>query len=301
MQPCAKCASSVPDGRTSCQICGAELDPATSKASGPTGLQAPVLSASPAAQDVDAQNLPGIPGVDRPDAPEDVLAKQIGGGAPRASGGVELRRTLAGDIIEVPVSGPVRAGGPLLGDTKPGGPPPRPIPTAGGPRRSSLPPQKQSAMDGEDGGGGGTSSVGLILVILLVIVLAGGAGGYWYWQQSRPAAAVTLFMESVNAHKWNEVYDQMELPAQVSQQLTKETFQQMMSLMGSNLKIGSVKIEGTTITGDTAKVKVTATTTIGAASKTDTTDIPLRMVNGIWKIDFASGGAGLPGVGAPGR
>lgn len=305
MQQCPKCASTVPDGRTECQICGAEMDPETTKVTGPTGLQNPVNGPRPLTGDEDLGPMPGIPGIDRPAEADDVLAKQIGGGQPAPQGGVELRRTLSGEVIEVPVAAPQRAGGPMLGRAGASGTPPRPIPTAGpaGRSGSAVPPLRSSAGPtrsvGDEGEAGGKSSAGVVLLVLLILVLAGAAAGYWYWQQTRPAAAVTLFMESVNAKKWDAVYDQVELPAQAKQAVSKDLFVKVMGMVGSQLTIDSYTIKGTKIEGDTAKVTVDSAVSVGAKKSSSTGDISLKKVDGVWKIDATSGAPSVPGMSVP--
>lgn len=299
MQQCPKCGSSVPDGRTTCQICSAELDPEQSKVAGPIGLQTPTAPQRPAEED-DPANRPGIPGIDRVRDEDDVLQKQIGGGAPQASaGGVELRRTLAGDVIEVPVAPPPKAGGPMLGQTSQPGRGPSPIPRRAGPGGSTLPPLRtgRGPVRGiEEGSGGSGSKIGVVLLILVLLLGGGGAGGYWYWQQTRPAAAVTTLMENLKAKNWGGVYDQIELPAQAKQFANRDTFIKVMGVLGANLRIDSYKVERGTITGDTATVKLTVTGKRGSESGTDTTEVPLRKVEGVWKIDVTAVGKALPGL-----
>jgi hypothetical protein len=304
MQQCPKCGSSVPDGRTTCQICSAELDPQEAKVAGPIGLQAP-LAPRAVAEDDDPANRPGIPGIDRPQEGQDVLSKQIGGGAQAAAtGGVELRRTLAGDVIEVPVAGPVRAGGPMLGQSPSQGQPMRPIPRQPAPGGPTIPPLRTGAgptrgVSAEGTGSG--SKAGIILLILVLLLGGGGAGGYWYWQQTRPAAAATLFFEAVQAKNWSSVYDQIELPAQAKGIVTRDAFVKLMGLVGSQIKIDSFKVVSSTINGDTATVKMSVTGTLGKKSATtDTTDLNLRKVDGVWKIDATGAARGLPGL-MPGK
>lgn len=303
MQQCPKCASSVPDGRTTCQICSAEMDPEVSKVSGPVGLQAP---AAPMAflDDDDPANKAIIPGLDRPAPEQDVLQKQIGGGAAAPTGGVELRRTLSGDVIEVPVAGPQRAGGPMMGQASSGGQArsgmPQPIPRQAGPGGGpTIPPMRSGgAVRGsqtEEGGGSG-SKLGVILLVLILLLGGGGAGGYWYWQQTRPAAAATLFMDSLQQKNWGAVYDQIELPAEAKGMLNRDGFVSLMGTVGSNLKVESYKVEGATITGDTAKVKVRVVATMGKNKSDKTEEMPFRQVNGVWKLDATAGARSLPGL-----
>lgn len=305
MQQCPKCGSSVPDGRVQCQICGAEMDPESARTAGPTGLQNPVLGPKPLTEEEAADLRPGIPGIDRPGVrPEDetdVLAKQIGGGAAAApQGGVELRRTLSGEVIEVPISAPPRAGGPMLGRSGPT-PPPTPIPTARPGGRPTVPPLRSGAgpvLAGE-GASARKSSAGIILVVIVLLILAGGAAGYWYYQQTRPAAAVTQLIEDLNKHNWGAVYDQIELPSQLKSLVTRDMFQQAMALFGSNLKIESYEITGSKIDGDKATVSVKATTSVGGKQHSSSGDVNLVRVNGVWKLDASGGAPRLPGVGAP--
>ncbi len=300
MQQCPKCASSVPDGRTTCQICSAELDPEQTKVVGPIGLQTPVQPQRPA-DDVDPAKLPGIPCIDRVADETDVLQKQIGGGGQQAAtGGVELRRTLAGDVIEVPVSAPPKAGGPMLGQSAPTGRGPAPIPRQAGPGGSSLPPLRTGrgpvrGVEEETGGSGG-SRVGVVLLVLVLLFGGGGAGGYWYWQQTRPAAAVTEFMEDLKAKNWGGVYDRVELPSQIKQLVNRDAFVKGMGVVGSGIQVDSYKVEGSSISGDTAKVNLTVTGKMGGESGTNTREVTLRKVDGVWKIDATGAGNALPGL-----
>lgn len=303
MQQCPKCFSSVPDGRTECQICGAALDPEAAKTAGPLGLKDPTQGPRPLTEEEAAELRPGIPGIDRGGAPQemDVLAKQIGGGMPAQQGGVELKRTLSGEVIEVPVSTPQRPGGPMLGRGAGPVPPPSPIPTARPGGRPVVPPLRTGAgpvVAGEAAARSG-SSAGVLLVILLVIVLAAGGGGYWYWLQTRPAATVREFVENVNKHDWGAVYDQIELPAQLKGALTKDAFRQLMALGGGSLKIENYEIKGSRIEGDTATVNLAATVSIGSFKQTDTNEVKLRKVDGVWKIDATSGAPRMPGMATP--
>ncbi|NLH99901.1 MAG: hypothetical protein GX446_10490 [Chthonomonadales bacterium] len=296
MQQCPKCASSVPDGRTTCQICSAELDPAQSKAVGPTGLQTPVV-ARPLAEE-EPTIKPGIPGIDRPSEDDDVLAKQIGGAQPAASGGVELRRTLAGDVIEVPVAAPSRPGGPLAGDAA-HGPGPRPLPRQGGPGGGSIPPLRSGkgpvrAVESDSGGSG--SKLGVVLLVLLLLIGGGGAGGYWYWQQTRPAAAATLFFETFQQKKWGELYDQVILPDQVRSMVSRDMFERVMGAVGAGITVKSFKVESTKIEGDTATVKVSVSATIGGKDSNDTSDVMMKKVDGVWKVDGTAAARSVPGL-----
>jgi len=230
----------------------------------------------------------------------DVLAKQIGGGGAVQQGGVELKRTLSGEVVEVPVSSaPVRPGGPMLGRT-PGPAGPAPIPTVRPGGRPTVPPLRTGSgpvVAGEAARSG--SSAGIIIVVLLLIVLAGAAGGYWYWIQSRPKAAVVEFIENINKQDWGAVYDQVELPSQLRSILTKDAFTRLMSLVGSNLKVSSYEIKGSRIDGDTATVTVAVTVSAGGQTRSDTSDIKLRQINGEWKIDASAGAPRIPGMRIP--
>jgi hypothetical protein len=283
------------------------MDPETTKVTGPTGLQNPVNGPKPLASDEPLGVMPGIPGIDRPAGEVDVLAKQIGGGQQVVQSSTELRRTLSGDVIEVPLSAPARPGGPMLGvggASGPVGPPPRPIPTAGPAGRpgTSLPPLRAGGGPMRSVGSEsstGKSSVGIVLVVVLVLVLAGAAAGYWYWQQTRPAAAVTMMMENLSARKWDAIYDQIELPAQAKSMVTKDTFVKIMGMVGSQLKVESYEIKGSKIEGDTATVTLAATITVGNRKVSDTQDIPLRKVDGVWKVDASRGAQAMPGMPSP--
>jgi len=152
---------------------------------------------------------------------------------------------------------------------------------------------------GDEGGSGGKSSVGVVLLVLLILIVAGAAAGYWYWQQTRPAAAVSLFMQSVNDKKWDAVYDQIELPSQAKQMVSKDMFVSVMGMVGAKLKVESYTISGTKIDGDTAKVTVASTVSVGEKRSTSTGDLSLKKVDGVWKIDATSGAPSVPGMSVP--
>jgi hypothetical protein len=299
MQQCPKCASSVPDGRTTCQICSAALDPEASKTAGPIGLQAPLAPQAFADED-DPANKPAIPGIDRQPEEMDVLQKQIGGGSAMASGGVELRRTLSGDVIEVPVAAPQRPGGPMLGQAGPaqGRSPMQPIPRQSAPGGPSIPPMRSGggAVRGGETSGGGGSKLGIVLLILILVLGGGGAAGYWYWTQTRPAAAATEFMGSLQKKDWDKVYDQIELPSQARGMVNRDRFVKVMGIVGGNLTVESFAVEGSTITGDTAKVKMRVKASFGNQKSDKADDIPLKKVNGVWKVDATGGARGMPGM-----
>jgi len=254
-------------------------------------------------EDEAAEVLPGIPGIDRPGAKqeEDVLAKQIGGGAASApQGGVELRRTLSGEIIEVPVSPAPRTAGPMLGKSGPQSPPP--IPTARPSGRPTVPPLRAGSgpiIAGEEAAGK-KSSVGIIVTIIVIVLLAGAAAGYWYYMQLRPIAAVTQVIDDINRHNWGAVYDQIELPSEIKGMVTRDVFEKAMSMVGSNLKIEDYKVTSPRIEGDKATVTVTSTAVVGNKKNTSTSDVHLIKVNGVWKIDATGSMPKLPGMKVPG-
>lgn len=304
MQQCPKCFSSVPDGRTECHICGAAMDPEATKVAGPTGLQNPMQGPRPLTEQQAAELRAGIPGIDRggtsPQEPEvDVLAKQIGGAGVAQQGGVELRRTLSGEVVEVPVSTPVRPGGPMLGRSG-ATPTPAPIPTARPGGRPTVPPLRTGSgpvMAGD--AATSKSSAGVIVVILILILAAAGGFGYWYWMQTRPKVAVAQFLDTFNKRDWGALYDQVELPEQIKGMVTKDVFRQAMTLVGSNIQIESYEIKESRLEGDRATVTVAISASIGGQKRSDTSQIPLRKVDGVWKIDASAGAPQIPGLQIP--
>lgn len=301
MQQCPKCGCAVADGRTECNICGAALEGQAAGQVGPVGLQVPAGGPKPLTEE-EAQDIrAGIPGIDRPGEPVvDVLAMQIGGAQAAApQGGTEVRRTLSGEVIEVPVSSPQRPGGPMLGRS--GAVPPGSPPGPAGRPASTIPPLRTGrgpVIAGQAAAKSG-SSAGLIVLLLVIVLALGGAGGYWYWLQTRPVAAVHQLISDINAHNWGAVYDQIEFSPELKAVVTKDLFTQAMSLIGSQIKIDNYEIQGSKIEGDRSTVTVKGTSSVGGNQTTGTSDIKLVKVQGVWKLDALSGPPGVPGMRVP--
>lgn len=283
MQQCQRCGSGVPDGRATCQICSAPMAPAQ-----PEGGQQPErlpLAKPPADRD---EPQPGIPGLRPPTDP------QL---APTGEG--EVRRTLAGDVVEVPPPSP-RAAGPLAGQ-RPGVPGPA-APRPGGPMRpaSTLRPLGPSE-EAEERPRRSAAQIALTVVtVLLVLSAAGGGAGFWFYQtRVAPGVPVAAFMEAFKQKQWKQAYQQIELPAAQKAAVTEETFATGMNTLGSLVTLQSYKVNDIKVDGETARVNVTMVASgalLGGQTKTDTRDITVKRFDGVWKIDATSGGVPL---GAP--
>jgi hypothetical protein len=113
-------------------------------------------------------------------------------------------------------------------------------------------------------------------------------------------------MSAFQKKDWKTVYNLMELPPEQKSQLTEAMFSQVMQMVGNMVTLKSYKIGEVENKGDTATVKVTATASTPAlmgqpaGDKTGTNDIPLKLVDGKWKIDISAARGGMPGLGGIG-
>lgn len=318
MQQCPRCGSGVPDGRDTCHICKGPLKPvgaAPKKPAQPAqepaiGLAAQqpidVAAPGPLAGEPEEEGpdlAPGIPGLDNQLKQQDQYASS----APAQMGGPQMRTTLAGDVVEV--SQPEAAPFPGTGGAKQafpgtgGGPipPSRSMgPTTMGHPRSAGGPIMASERKSGGGGGGGVGA--MVFAILLVLVLAGGGGGWWWWQkQHAPAVAAEKYFAAFTAKDWKTVYEGTDIPAEYKDKVTPEVFAKGMDYIGNLVTLSDVKVGECTITGDQATVKVSYTAAVFGQTKTNNTDLPMKLVDGRWKVSGklpANGGKAqsLPGM-----
>ena len=157
-------------------------------------------------------------------------------------------------------------------------------------------------------------------VVIGLLVLGGlGAGGWWFLRpHTSPKTVVQQFDTAIGAQDWKTVYTLTEMPPEEKKKYpTADAFAAFMTgeldkaranpLAGAAVdaftkayqagQVGEPKIEG-----DTATVPVTMTFSLAVMGvkkeTTSTQQIPLRKINGAWKIDGmkgAMGGAGAPG------
>jgi hypothetical protein len=181
---------------------------------------------------------------------------------------------------------------------------PAPIPVARNRAASSR--SRPASTEAPKSGG-----VPAFVILLIVLVLAGaGAGGWWYWQQKQaPAKAAGQFFESIQKKDWKSMYNLIELAPEQKARATEEQFVAGMSMVGGMINIKKYEVGEATVTGDTAKVKVTVTASLNVpgmpgGDRTNTQEIPMKKINGKWKLDATSarGGSmpGLGGLGGPG-
>ncbi|MCX6358580.1 MAG: hypothetical protein NT029_02140 [Armatimonadetes bacterium] len=267
---CPKCGSTVPDGRTTCQICSGPIDPVKDQG-GPIGLKVPEARTAPPAGAGTIAPVSGVPGLAQP----------------AATPGVERRVSLSGEVIEVPIvqtrptAGPPTAGGPRPPSGGPAGPAPRAAGGIGMTRDERLaaaraPEQKSYA--------------GLIsaVVTLLVLAVAAMGGLMWYSNTALPANTATAFLEGIKAQKWAEVYDMVEFSAADRANTPKDKFVAQMEKMGKLATVTGFTVGEATVEGDTAKVKADVSVSIPmlGVSNTNAQSIPLKKAGFLaWKID----------------
>lgn len=246
--------------------------------------------------------IPGIPGLPTPGA-QPVQPNYLNqgaapmGGAPAGASG-EMRVSLTGEVLEVTPPTP-RASAPG-GYPRPGvggkpGAPPLPVrgpapsrPTGGARPRYGGPPPEES----EKSGGMSVWAV----VLLLVIVIGGGAGAFlWYQKQQAPKKAAENVMSLLVKKDWGGIYDATEMPDAKKSQFSlggadpKQAFVGFMNALGALVTFKDPKIGEMTSTGDTASVKVTVTVEGFGRASTETQEMPLKLVNGQWKVDGDKG------------
>ncbi len=286
---CPQCAKLVDDtSNTSCPHCFTQL-----------AAPAPQPGAAPVGQPTSGQPYPV-----QPPAPQQY--------APQLSRSGGTRVSLTGEVIEdhgQAGSSPSFVGG-AAAPRPPIGVSSRPVglakPKAAYGSRTEAPAKSGSP----------------IVPILLGLVLLGGvgAGGWWFLMpHSNPKTVVQKFDTAIAAQDWKTLYTLIEMPSEDKAKYpSADEFATTMSDQVS--KIRSNPIGGTfvdaflkayqtaqtgdaTITGDTATVPVTLTVSLAAMGKTSdqtsTQQIPLKKVNGVWKIDGIQGA--LSGAGALGK
>ncbi len=269
---CPRCGSGVAAEKTECPICGAVLPPPEQRPGAPRGLTAPVAPSGPPPLQTD-EPVAGIPGLplnpEEAPSPNYLQPNYLQPGQPGAPSTGSLRVSLTGETHEAPA--PSRTVG-LNGSD--------PIP-----RR----PVERERAPAKFGTGA------IVAVVLLILVLAGGAAGWWYWQkQHAPAQTVDRFFEAVQKKDWKTVYNMLEFP-EGQKKVSEDQFTMVMGTLGSLFVIKEYKIDKVETNGDTASVTVTVTTGVGGKSTTQTAPVPLKRVNGVWKLDAAPGKGGLPG------
>jgi hypothetical protein len=160
------------------------------------------------------------------------------------------------------------------------------------------------------------SSGGTIaLIAVIVLLLAGGAFGYWYYQQQQraPAVAAEKFFQAFQAKDWKTVAHLIDLTNMPSAGpgvlMSEDAVASQLEKIGGIVTISEYKVGAPTITGDDAKVNVSATVKISAAlgplagTKQQSGDLNMKRVNGEWKLAGVPGGGGLPSLsgGGPGK
>lgn len=304
MLQCPRCGSTVPDGRTSCQICMAEIDPATAKAQGPTGLQAPDVKPAPEDQ---APIVAGIPGVDRA---QPAQQPQPQAPMPGMAPATEVRRTLAGDIIEVPAAPPPRPATPAAQQQ----PVMRPIPAVGAPRTpvggpGRVAPRPQAGTPSPRPGApvtvasrSSSGSAGAVVAIIVVLLLAvAGGGGWWWWTtREQPKQAATQFLTAVQKGDWKVVYNDVEFSADQKKKMPEDTFVKVMGFIGRMATLKEFKVNSVAVADGKTTVSITTTTSgtlVPGGSQTKTSDLPMIKVGGAWKVDSTGAGNAMGGVG----
>ncbi len=298
---CERCGSGVPDANEKCQVCGAPMSaPATPvPAATPVTPAAPAAPAGPAAS---GEPVAGIPGIPTPSTTPEARPNYLQPTASAAPMGGDIRTSLTGEVMEVAQPSP-RGTGPGGYGPPPGAPQPKgrgPAPAAGPARRyAGMPTEKAEAKSG---------SGGMVAIILVVLLLAGGgAFGWWWWQkQQAPVRAVVKVHEAAKANDWRTVFHMVELPEQFKQQIEmaggidKVADFTATAMKSAGFVLKDYQVLESKTEGDTATVKVKTTETVRGADKTETTDVKLKLVNGEWKVDLSSLGAGRSGMGGLG-
>lgn len=160
----------------------------------------------------------------------------------------------------------------------------------------------------------------IVVFLIGLLVLGGlGAGGWWFLTpHSSPKAVVQKFDTAIAANDWKTLYSLIEMSADAkSQYPNADTFASSMTDQLAKARsnpLGTAVVDAftkayqtaqigePTVTGDSATVPVTITISLSlmgtTRDKTSTQQVPLRKVNGAWKIDGLQGalsGAGVPG------
>jgi hypothetical protein len=155
--------------------------------------------------------------------------------------------------------------------------------------------------------GGGT----VVAVVLGLLVLGGaGVGGWWFLTpHTTPRMVVQQFDTAIAAQDWKTVYTLTDIPADSKSKYPDATafasdMTTQIEKVHSNPMFGpavdaafkayqTAQVGEATITGDTAVVPITLKMSLPVMGQTieKSTDqqIPLRKVNGAWKIDGLKG------------
>lgn len=315
MITCPRCGNAVDETtRTTCPTC---LTPLQSQAGSPP-LNAPQPPGGQPGQAVPLNAPPAQPLNAPPGQPG--MAPQAGAlPPPSASMHPQVRRTLAGDVIEETPAAtayqPTQPGG-YAGGAHGG------MPSPGGPPMTSRPAGYPGARRGETasaqkaGGGAG------LAVVVVTLLLLGGFGGWWFMaHRSNPKQQADKFFVALKALDFKGIYETMEVDT--AKYPTEDSFvqqnkEQMDKAPGAaELAKGLLSsMEATTgeptINGDEATVPVTMK--ISFQGQTTQRNLPLKMKNigGIWKVSkdnqgvsgpiFGAGSSGgaSGGTGAPG-
>jgi hypothetical protein len=295
MVTCQRCAQQVDETtRSTCPNCFTPL-PAP-------GLQPvaplPVPGPSP-------QAYPGAPGSAQP--PQQPYP-------PQPSRNPGTRVSLTGEVVEQ--NGPSAPPPSYVGGGAAGRPPAAMAPRSGGPASSrSAYASPRSEVPAKSGGAGK-----FVVTIACLLVLGGlGVGGWWFLRPHiSPKTVVQQFDTAIATQDWKTVYMLVEMPADTKSKYPDanafatditDKLQQAKSnpmsaaLVDSLIKAyQSAQVGEPTIDGDSAKVPVTMKISVAFLGKTteqtSTQQVPLRKVNGAWKIDGLQGaitGAGKLG------
>ena len=289
MVTCPRCAQPVDEStRSTCPHCFTPLPAPGAPQAGPPP--------SPA-----AQPLPGAQG----QSPAYVPSRNPG-----------ARVSLTGEVIDQ------NAGSAPPPSYVGGGAPVRP--GLGAPSHQARPPASRStyassrpAEKAKAGGGGiAAALVGLLVVVGL------GAGGWWFLRpHTSPKVVVQQFDTALAAQDWKALYAVVEMPPETkskypdaaafessmtAQMKSAQLVPGMGAVIDSYFKaFQTAQVGEPTITGDSATVPVTLKLAIpafgSAPEQTNTQQIPLRKINGAWKIDGLQGALnGSVGAGAAG-
>jgi hypothetical protein len=287
-----------------CAICGAKL-PSPEELKAVLSGRMKVEDTTTAQQDV-AVGTPGI----KSSEPE--LAIGISGvTVNEGSGTGHVKYTLAGDPIEVPPPpkpATATAGGPPPPSSVSG--PPSRMPQNSGPQKTMSERDRVHAEMRELGvQNKGSLQAGILFVILVII--AGGVGFFFYQKSKGPEGTVAKALEGVKAKDWKPLFKSIAWPENMKPQIDAaggeekfaETAATNAAPMLSQIELQSFEITESTISGDTATVKVKQKVKVFGSEKDETASMNLKKVNGVWKLDatslqgMAGGGGGGMGMG----
>jgi hypothetical protein len=223
------------------------------------------------------------------------------GAAPMAGG--EVRVTLAGDVYEVPPpsargTGPGGYNAASGGRPGPAGAQSRPGPTR---PRYGLPAEQEERS-------GGVPIWGLLIVLL---IMGGGAAGafWWFQKQQAPKKAAEKVMNLMVTKDWGGVYDMTSLSEETKKQISsipggsgdpRQSFIAVMTMAGGLFTIKDPKVGEVKTSGDTATASVSYSIDGMGQSRSETKDMPLKFIDGEWKLDGAGGRSFFIGGGGGG-